>query len=69
MESLINVLVFVSVVITFGISVATWKGLKFNVTDPNCSDEIESVRSNITFIKVESTVAAILLIIALMALG
>lgn len=69
MENLINALIFVPTVITFCISVAMWKGLKFNITDPNCNDEAESVKSNITFIKVGSTVAAILLIIALIVLG
>lgn len=69
MENLINVLIFASVVITFCISVAMWKGLKFNITNPNCNDEVESVKSNIAFIKVGSTVVTILLIIALIVLG
>lgn len=58
-------LVFVAAIIISCISLALFKGLKFEVEDKNCPEEVKAVETNIKALKYGTFASAILLILSL----
>lgn len=62
---LIIIILFIVTILSIGITLPLWYGLKFTITDKNCKEEVESVSKNILSLKIISTTISILLIICL----
>lgn len=67
MENIIIVLLFLSLVVNIPATIAYWIGLKFEVKDKNCSQEVKSVKQNILGTKIVQTINTVVMI-ALMIL-
>lgn len=65
METLISILLFVACITSIGPTIAMWYGLKLQVKDESCPEEVKAVKNNKIAIKVLSTITAILVIISL----
>ena len=64
-----NILLILALIISLSASSALWIGLKFQINDYNCKDEVKSVNSNISLVKWGYTILTLLLISLLVLLN
>lgn len=58
-----NIILFLVVLFSLAICIPLWVGLKFQINNPNCKEEVNSVKQNILAIKIFSLIETILVIL------
>lgn len=64
-----TVVLFITGIISLGIFLAILNGLKFKVTDPNCPEDINSVKTNIKVLKIGTGIVTGLIITSIVLLS
>lgn len=64
MVSAIVAILFIALTITIPTAIALLRGLKFTPTNPNCKEDVNDVKMNITAIKVIVTFDAVAMLTA-----
>lgn len=65
METIVTVSLFLQLVFSIPFTIAVLKGLKYVPEDPNCPEEVKSVKLNILGIKISAVVTLITGLIAI----
>lgn len=65
---MLTLILFLIALCSFSICMPMWVGLKLQVNDPNCKEEVNSVKRNILAIKICSSIEFLLVILYIILL-
>lgn len=65
MEVGLTILLFIMVILNLSTAIPLLKGLKFQIEDYTCSQEVKEVKTNIIALKIINTLSAIASIVAI----
>lgn len=65
MEVGLTILLFIMVILNLSTAISLLRGLKFQIEDYTCSQEVKEVRTNIMALKIINTLSAIASIVAI----
>ena len=65
MEVGLTILLFIMVILNLSTAIPLLRGLKFQIEDHTCSQEVKEVRTNIMALKIINTLSAIASIVAI----
>lgn len=60
---MLDLILFLIALFSLAICIPLWVGLKFQINNPNCKEEVNSVKQNILAIKIFSLIETILVIL------
>lgn len=60
---MLDLILFLIVLFSLAICVPLWVGLKFQINNPDCKEEVNSIKQNILAIKIFSLIETVLIIL------